>query len=1068
MASKRFFISYAHGGVRDRRLAGHFYAGLKEADHEVFMDRDIPLGADWSQWIDERLAQCDFLVVLLSPESVASDMVIEEVSRAHRRLRETGSPRLFPIRVAYQEPLEYALGGYLRRYQSKTWRTAADSDRLLQEIIAASEGRMITPGPAVHSAARDDTWPILLERARQQSERFLQEARAGREGAGLFLPELYVRREALEQRLGEFLHGDALGLVLVGDAGVGKTNLLCQWTLDLRQSGHGVFFYACGGSLGLEIDREIAQDLAPEDAEPLPGSLRRVDALAEQEGRRFVLIFDAIDEFRDGAEAGPETLLKRLDALVGRLPGTNVRLVLSCGAAAWNRLKRLDALQLYWSRYAGAAPLRLKPFTAAELEAAYSRYQVQFDLHTPLKALSPGLRRRLRHPLLLRLFADAYRGRDEPISERALEVYKRYYEQRVRQRRDQLFVDRLVAEMFRQRQAALPLGALLQHPELGAEILSDKSDSSYQKLLDNGILTETAGDLIAGDNMLRFTHAQVGAYSLARHLRRESDNAGVLAELVGHASTFPLAWDAARLWLLLGEDFDGFAAAAGAADSELRELAAESLAELDAERPQQAAAWLKKLLESNSKEAGRTALKAAYYAARRPGSGAREVFVWAAESRSSRLRQAARDALYLIWRRDSEFTYDVLHALLERMTLGNLPHLPRILEFVIDLSITIYINHCERPDVIEQTDRLYHELATRRLHLNLLKTGMLGPAFEKLVFRAFVAAFARPILNTLLFSELVPVDRFFKLAKTQRSCLKQVAPLLDPASDLQPAREPLIGMLQSDVPFFNVVAALALAIHACHDFPRTQPLLRELFEALNGRGRLWSLLSFSVLLPHTPNDWVDLLEEFTRRLIREHPDIFYGGLLVRFDVVFVPLGLAYGKRGAGMPLFAELIRQALADGDQRLLARCLRALGPVGFYYPRAVLDMLRQAIPDGRDEDLQPALLRPLAIMRTLHFDLVDRFMQRLGLDETFQRRVAAEADVELVHRYIYWLGLYNNAVHFSLFYPRMRRALSMGALHSMAEVGTPMDFVADYTTTALRLFRESDFRLREWTRPD
>lgn len=1068
MASKRFFISYAHGPAQG--LADFFYDGLKGAGHEAFMDRDIPLGAPWSQWIETRLAECDFVVVLLSAESVASDMVLEEVSLAHQRLRKTGSPRLFPVRVGYDKPLEYDLSAYLRRYQSKTWRTALDSDRLLEEILAVVAGSLPAPGPAVRTAAHDDTWQILLERSRQQCERFLNEASSGRDQAALFIPEVYVRREIAEQSLNEFLEGNALGIVLVGDSGVGKTNLLCQWTLDLRQAGHGVFYYACSGSLGLEIDREIAQDLAPEDPEPLLNSLQRVERLAVREGRHFVLIFDGVEEFRDGSETGPEALLKRIDSLLGHLPGTNVRVALSCGAAAWNRLQRLDALHLYWSRYAGNTPLQLGSFAPAEFQSAYPRYQARFDLRTPFEALSPARRNRLRHPLLLRMWAEAYRGRDEPITDQtlALVVYRRYYEQRVRRRRDELFVDRVVAEMLQQRQAALPLSALIRHPELGAEILSDQPDSSYQQLLDSGVLTENPGDLIAGESTLRFTHVQVGAYSLARHLRRESDNGETLANLVAKVETFPLAWDAARMWLLLGEDFTAFAAAAGAADSELRELAAETLAELYVDQPLQAVDWLKKLLESDSKEAGRTALRAAYYATSRPGSDAGEVFLWAAQSQSPSLRQAAKDALYLIWRKNPEFAYDTLHALLKRMTLGNLFHLRRILEFVIDLSITIYVNHCECAGVIERTDRLYHELATRRLHLKLFNTGFLGPKFEKLVIGAFAAAFAQPILDTMLFSELVPADRFFKLPWEQRALLQEVAPLLDPDSELEPARERLAGMLQSDVPFFNVVAALILAIHACSDFPRTRPLLGELFEALDGRGRLWELLSFSVLLPGTPPEWIGLLEEFTRRLVRERPDMFHGGELGRFDIVFVPLGLAYGKRGAAMPLFTELIRQAIQDHDQRLLARCLRALGPVGFYYPKAVLATLRQAIPDDRGEVLQQALLRPLAIMRTLHFDDVDRFMQRLGVDEGFQRRVAAEADLELVHRYIYWLGLYNNAAHFSRFYPKMRRALSMGALQSMAKARTPIDFVADYTTTALRMFRESGFRLREWTYPD
>ncbi|MBC8492782.1 MAG: hypothetical protein H8D43_03270 [Chloroflexi bacterium] len=673
--------------------------------------------------------------------------------------------------------------------------------------------------------------------------------------------------------------------------------------------------------------------------------------------------------------------------------------------------------------------------------------------------------------MLLRMLAEAYEGEDEPIVHEALalSIFHRYYEGEVRGRRDQLFVEDLAAEMLRRRRSALPIDDLAHNERLGPAILSDKPDSSYHRLLDKGILTEISSDLPTGD-VVKFTYDRVSGYALARHLlRRSGANSSIISALVREAQEFPLAWDAARSLLLLCKDYAAFADLAHSTDIELREIVVESLVALYADEPTTAIDLIKQLLRMDSEETRHTGLKAAYYI----GSGAQDIFLWAARKGSPALRRSAKDILYLIWRTDPDFTYGLLNKLLTRIGLGTLPDLPSILEFFIDLSVTIYINHCEREDVIQQTVDLYYEMAKNRLHLDLLeKIDLLGPAFEKLVFQAVASAFSKRILDTALLADLVPSDNFFNASAEDKALFRRVVPMVAPETDLRPALGDLAALLRSDVLLFSILAALVLAIHAFYNFESVEPLLRSLFDDLDGHGRLWELFGFSVLLPDTPPGWVRLLEEFTSRLIEENPAIFYGeeetDILAYFDFVLLPLGLAYGKRDSSMPYFETLIQDGLSRGAWHQVERCIVGLGPVGFYYPQAVFNTLRAAIPDFDNADLQVALVRSLAIMRTQHFDAVDIFLHQVGADEIFRHRVSAAADVELVRRYIYWLGIYNNAVHQALFYPKMRRQLLIGGLNALADADSPQDFIANYTPVAIRMFREADYRLSEWTLPE
>jgi hypothetical protein len=146
--------------------------------------------------------------------------------------------------------------------------------------------------------------------------------------------------------------------------------------------------------------------------------------------------------------------------------------------------------------------------------------------------------------------------------------------------------------------------------------------------------------------------------------------------------------------------------------------------------------------------------------------------------------------------------------------------------------------------------------------------------------------------------------------------------------------------------------------------------------------------------------------------------------------------------------------------------RCLAGLGAIGFYYPHAVFQTLKAAIDDFASTDLREALLHPLAVIRTLHFDEVDSFLSQIDAGEEYQRRVSEAADVELVRRYITLLGHYNNVIHEVIHYPKMRRQLSIGLLNLLADAPSLDKVVSEFTSVMIQMLKDANFRLIEWTR--
>ena len=1092
------FISYAR--VDGATLARRLEQDLAAHGHQPWLDRaEIEVSESWSAEIESAIDDCEALIAVLTAGAAASRVCRGEQLRALRK-----GKRVVPLlaqadadRPVYLEPehyLSFAEGDpYETRFAELLDYLAQAKGVVLTDLPQRVQQRLTdsTPARAVMAALREarPTWAQMLQVVGAQRDRFM-EGLAGRAGSwGVFEPALVVPRVLEEAELARFIAGDARGLLLIGEPGVGKTNLLCHWCAELAAAQHAVLMYACERLAHTQVEAEIAKDVGLLAVE----ALVYLDSLAAQAGRHVVIVFDGLNDYRGLEPDGQRALLTSIDALVAGVTGTRIRVVVSCTSATWNRLDRQSPLRLAWPRYQRAAQgdadfVPLVKFSTEEAEAAYPLYRSHFGMAPALDDLPPAFRQRLREPVLLRLLAETLRNGAVAADATAASgidamVFRRYFEDRVRSRDDQRFVDELAAEMLAQRRAALPVQPLAAHAVLGPVILQEGGDNSYARLLDDGVLTEVRGDLFT-DDLVKFSYPLVGAYAIVRRLMREQRAViDVVRELAALATDLPLAWEAAVTLLSVRGDADSCALLASAPDPEWRELAQEGLVRMHAVDAARTRDVLGRLLDSSDALQQRCALRAAFNI----GPAARDLLVRGALSDSELLRHAVRDTLYLIWngaaqnsgdartsagyfiwRHAPDFTHGVMRDLVEQLSWTSPIEAGRILTFVLDLTITIYVNHCDRADVVQNTAELFHHLAVDRLHLNSLPA---GSVLERIVFKVVSSVFADRLLRWMLGGADADADTetaaFFARPAAERQVLVQASALLDPASDLPAARGLLLGMLRSDLNVVRGTAALVLAVHAQARPEATESLLRDLFGELGATGRLWLLAGLSVLMPATPPTWVPLLEDLTQRLQFEHTAAEVPPLAPGFDALFVPLGLAYGKRKAGMPLFERWLAASAREPERT--ARLVAGLGPVGFYYPRVVLSTLRPCFAAlAAQPATRTALVDALATMRSLHFDPVDAFLSDAGADEALCRDVAAAVDMDRVQQFMRLLGYYNNAHHFCVNYPRMRCGLAASALQLLAESGSAADFITGYAQAAIGMAREAGFVLTEWTRPE
>ena len=279
------------------------------------------------------------------------------------------------------------------------------------------------------------SYSTLCDRATSQSEIWLAENVAARR----YIPQVYQRRREMEAEIEAFLRARKTGFLLLGEAGMGKTNLLCHKVEAWREAGEVVLFYA-GQQLSpnASLEERLMRDLH------LTGDFLELLNFVRRDGRRLVLVVDGINEHENAP-----ALLKHLCAFVTRYAANSsahasLKVLFSFRSAFLDKTLQAifaaggdeasifpaAAFQMRSSEEQGR-PVEtyrfpLERVDTEELEALYEGYRAfegrpdheghlrRFRPRTTFASLSPAVRGVLTHPWYLRMVMEAFNDRAIP------------------------------------------------------------------------------------------------------------------------------------------------------------------------------------------------------------------------------------------------------------------------------------------------------------------------------------------------------------------------------------------------------------------------------------------------------------------------------------------------------------------------------------------------------------------------------------------------------------------------------------------------------------------------------
>ncbi len=249
------FISYKHDSNPDVLLADHFVQYLSQQGHDVFIDKQIPLGENWSTVIGQKIEESNFFIVLLSENSVSSEMIIQEVSIAHSFKKQRGFPRIIPIRVAYSVPytqMPYKLGAMLELLQDTIWTKDGDEIEIGQKLnIAIGQDE---PFEGISSPVQNgnivalacDGNPLqsdvkLVSPLPAFDPQWLKELDApGGEAVRLESP-FYIERPVDGEAKAQLLH-QGITIRLKGSRQIGKTSLLARLYQHANDNNYSIIY----------------------------------------------------------------------------------------------------------------------------------------------------------------------------------------------------------------------------------------------------------------------------------------------------------------------------------------------------------------------------------------------------------------------------------------------------------------------------------------------------------------------------------------------------------------------------------------------------------------------------------------------------------------------------------------------------------------------------------------------------------------------------------------------------------------------------------------------------------
>ena len=402
----------------------------------------------------------------------------------------------------------------------------------LERMLSRFPGEILFPDRNALAARAGKASATALERA---------QSRIGATGQDAFdTARIIVERLESGPKYWDFLGSSDKVQLVIGRSGTGKTTLLWQMYNELR-ADHVCLYY---DSVSLDTVAGLGERLAQDFYFPSPERVKFFNHLERVLGAdgRLLIFIDGINEAR---QRPLESIVAEIYQCAQDWP-EQVKAIVTCRDVYWDYKVPEPVKAQRACLFLGRAD-RLDSFSVRETETAYSLYADHFRLHTPITAIAPSTLEKLRHPLMLRMLAEAYQDQAVPSYVPAVRVF-RLYRDRLRTRFKGTGAFEFLLHLIEQKVARILAATPGMDPGTEVDDRFDPSESVsgsftdclelFVSLADEGVLQEIGDEQYPWGRYYRFIFDQFYEFLLGeawgRAMRRRGgDRAALLAEQIG-------------------------------------------------------------------------------------------------------------------------------------------------------------------------------------------------------------------------------------------------------------------------------------------------------------------------------------------------------------------------------------------------------------------------------------------------------------------------------------------------------------------------------------------------------
>ncbi len=304
---------------------------------------------------------------------------------------------------------------------------------------------------------QEKSWNAYVDYADIETKTFLGQMKKEK-----YDPKLFIARKELLHGFEQFLEDEQnRAFVLLGNAGSGKTNIVCHFTELLARKEKSkeeqeeaersglveepsdlvlTFYSKVFTDFSLESRLKELFDESKTDINKL---LQNINKQAQKESKKVLFVFDAINEclnynVKKGETLeydGPVKLIQDIDKILVQEKLTNIKVIITCRTYTWSEAIESQEHSLKRGLYFTTKDMQedveedteiiLSKFTYEEFTEVYPKYQEKYELLTTAEEIEEARYRmtkeRLLDPLILKTASKDYRGTTLPTDIVALD-----------------------------------------------------------------------------------------------------------------------------------------------------------------------------------------------------------------------------------------------------------------------------------------------------------------------------------------------------------------------------------------------------------------------------------------------------------------------------------------------------------------------------------------------------------------------------------------------------------------------------------------------------------------------